>query len=124
MDYEVLMGLVGMRRDAVPAGFDMDEWHELFDDREAWAADVMARQIDPAEQDERAQAARVRRENMAAARLQNDGRCVYCGAPATCADHIFPESRGGSSDPSNLAPACKPCNSSKGARTPAEWLGL
>ena len=35
-----------------------------------------------------------------------------------------PPNRGkfnGSDDPSNFVPACTPCNSSKGARTPEEW---
>lgn len=36
-------------------------------------------------------------------------------------DHILPRSRGGTDDPKNLQLLCKPCNSSKGARTPEEW---
>jgi hypothetical protein len=47
--------------------------------------------------------------------------CAYCGAPAWTMDHVIPRSRGGSDDASNLVPACKKCNSSKGARTPEEW---
>jgi 5-methylcytosine-specific restriction endonuclease McrA len=48
--------------------------------------------------------------------------CRYCGCDnALTLDHVQPRSRGGSDDPVNLALACKPCNSSKGARTPAEW---
>ena len=35
-------------------------------------------------------------------------------------DHILPQSREGVDDPENLATACKPCNSRKGARTPDE----
>lgn len=48
--------------------------------------------------------------------------CVYCRCVmADSLDHVMPRSRGGSDDPSNLVPACRPCNSSKGARTPEEW---
>jgi hypothetical protein len=51
--------------------------------------------------------------------------CQYCGAvnePLQC-DHVFPVSRGGSNDESNLVTACKPCNLSKHAKTPEEWGG-
>lgn len=43
--------------------------------------------------------------------------CHWCGRPATTADH-YPVSRmnGGSDDPANLVSACKPCNSSRGAK--------
>lgn len=51
--------------------------------------------------------------------------CTYCGdedGPFDY-DHIFPLSRGGSNDPSNLAVACASCNRSKGAKTLKEWMG-
>lgn len=49
--------------------------------------------------------------------------CRYCRSTGVRleADHIVPVSRGGSSELSNLATACKPCNRSKGAKTLAEW---
>lgn len=51
------------------------------------------------------------------------GRCAYgCDREATALDHVFPVSRGGKSRPSNLVPACKPCNSRKHARWPVPWL--
>lgn len=55
--------------------------------------------------------------------FQRDGnRCVYCGLSADLTlDHVIPKSRGGSHEPENLVTACRPCNSSKGARTPEEW---
>lgn len=52
-------------------------------------------------------------------------RCWYCGCDGVdlTLDHVMPRSRGGADDPENLVPACRPCNSSKGARTPEEWRG-
>lgn len=52
-------------------------------------------------------------------------KCVYCGASEDLTlDHVIPRSRGGSDEPENLATCCKPCNSSKHARTPEEWMGV
>lgn len=57
--------------------------------------------------------------------FERDGfACTYCGAsdrPLEC-DHIFPVSKGGSHDFSNLTTACFDCNRSKGAKTVEEWL--
>lgn len=55
--------------------------------------------------------------------LERDGgRCRYCGATEILTlDHVVPLSRVGANDPGNLAAACRPCNSSKGARIPSEW---
>lgn len=48
--------------------------------------------------------------------------CRYCGADnATQVDHVVPQSRGGPNTSDNLVAACRPCNASKGARTPDEW---
>jgi hypothetical protein len=48
--------------------------------------------------------------------FERDGRhCAYCGAvdvPLNL-DHVIPRSRGGSNRPSNLVPACIPCNEAK-----------
>lgn len=45
------------------------------------------------------------------------GRCWMCGRPyANTIDHVIPLARGGSHWPSNLRPACKSCNSRKGAK--------
>lgn len=42
------------------------------------------------------------------------GSCVYCGLSENITiDHLDPVSRGGDNDASNLAPACKSCNSKK-----------
>mgnify|MGYP001355667372 FL=1 len=53
------------------------------------------------------------------------GVCTYCGTSdgPFDLDHIYPVSRGGSNEPSNLTLACASCNRSKGARTLREWLG-
>lgn len=59
-------------------------------------------------------------------------RCRYCGAELSPKsgsgksrefDHMNPFARGGSSDASNIAAACRDCNRQKGARTPEEWGG-
>lgn len=60
--------------------------------------------------------------------LNRDGwRCRYCGCDLTPGfahiDHVVPLSRGGTNDDSNLCSACPPCNLSKHAKTPEEWLG-
>lgn len=49
--------------------------------------------------------------------------CSYCGDPATVIDHVVPLSRGGTNELANLAPACAPCNGSKGAKLLSEWTG-
>ena len=59
--------------------------------------------------------ARVYREVLAS------GPCVYCGNPATTADHVRPLSRGGHEAEYNLVPACSPCNFGKGARLLIHW---
>ncbi len=48
-------------------------------------------------------------------------RCVACGLTADSLDHVIPLSRGGSHGIGNLAPMCRACNSSKGAKTVTEW---
>ena len=56
-------------------------------------------------------------------------KCIYCGVEKhetpqgwlTC-EHLIPLSRGGSNWPSNLAPSCTSCNSSKGTKTHFEYL--
>lgn len=57
--------------------------------------------------------------------LEKWGRkCVYCGAehvPLNL-DHLQPKARGGSNRVSNLAPACVPCNSRKGAQALEAFL--
>lgn len=47
-------------------------------------------------------------------------RCVYCGKRSNrlTQDHILPVSKGGKTEPSNIVPACKSCNSRKGDRAP------
>lgn len=54
--------------------------------------------------------------------LERDQRiCAYCLDDANQVDHIFPRSRGGGNEPSNLTAACGRCNISKGRLTPEEW---
>lgn len=48
------------------------------------------------------------------------GLCAYCRSErATTVDHLRPKSKGGSSLRSNLVPACRACNHSKGSE---DWL--
>ena len=54
--------------------------------------------------------------------LHRDGwTCRYCGREATEVDHVEPRARGGATSPRNLVAACRPCNKTKGIRTPSEW---
>jgi 5-methylcytosine-specific restriction endonuclease McrA len=51
------------------------------------------------------------------------GLCAYgCGREASTMDHVWPVSRRGKSEPSNLVPACQSCNSSKSDRDPTPWV--
>lgn len=44
-------------------------------------------------------------------------RCAYCRSPNDITmDHVIPISRGGRHTADNVVPACRPCNSRKGAR--------
>lgn len=55
--------------------------------------------------------------------FRRDGfRCQYCGCKddSLTVDHVMPKSRGGEDTWENLITACKPCNTKKGNRTPAE----
>lgn len=57
--------------------------------------------------------------------LRRSGKvCTYCGdtnGPFDF-DHIFPVSKGGTNEPSNLTLACATCNRSKGGKTLLEWM--
>ena len=51
--------------------------------------------------------------------FRRDGyRCQHCGVSGTVftleADHVVPQSWGGSDHPDNLQTLCRPCNRSKG----------
>lgn len=52
------------------------------------------------------------------------GMCAFClHARGTTFDHAIPVSRGGSNHPSNIYPACRPCNKEKGDRIlHLEWV--
>ena len=54
--------------------------------------------------------------------MKAGARCRYCGGVATTIDHVVPLVRGGSNHEGNLAPACRTCNSSKGALLVVEWM--
>jgi 5-methylcytosine-specific restriction endonuclease McrA len=51
-----------------------------------------------------------------------EGRCFYCHETRKLEqDHVVPVSRGGAHTKSNIVAACRFCNASKHAKTPAEW---
>lgn len=57
--------------------------------------------------------------------FERDGKlCVYCGSEEGPfhLDHVLPFSRGGLTSVDNLVVSCAPCNFSKGAKTPEEWI--
>lgn len=55
-----------------------------------------------------------------------DWCCSYCNSKldnrTVTEDHIIPLSKGGSDDIENIAPACRYCNTQKGARTYEEYM--
>ncbi len=56
--------------------------------------------------------------------IAHDFRCLYCGELCfrLTIDHVEPRALGGSHARRNLAPACRFCNSSKGAQPLNAWL--
>lgn len=51
-----------------------------------------------------------------------EGRlCAYCPSLADSIDHVVPLVLGGTNFEDNLAPVCRPCNSSKGSLLLVEW---
>jgi hypothetical protein len=57
---------------------------------------------------------------------RDGGRCVWCGAEPWARDrtveHVLPRSRGGTSGPLNLLPACRPCNRARRSRSAAAYV--
>lgn len=51
-----------------------------------------------------------------------DGCCAYCGEPAETWDHIVAVSKGGRTEPGNILPACRSCNSSKKDRDVYDFI--
>jgi len=53
-------------------------------------------------------------------------RCAYCGDTVGPFhfDHLFPWSKGGTDNPSNLIIACESCNRDKGDKTLLEWMAF
>ena len=56
--------------------------------------------------------------------VRDGGRCQYCGTAfdpkELTYDHVFPRSRGGQTEWTNVATCCTTCNLKKGGRTPEE----
>ncbi len=57
-----------------------------------------------------------------AIKTKSGGRCYYCGSVSRLTmDHVIPLSKGGKHEAWNIVPACKPCNSKKGAADPEKF---
>jgi 5-methylcytosine-specific restriction endonuclease McrA len=52
--------------------------------------------------------------------VRDGHRCQYCGGRAENIDHVTPRSRGGQHVWENVVAACRPCNTRKRDRLPAE----
>lgn len=50
------------------------------------------------------------------------GQCAYCPEPAETWDHALAVSLGGLTEPGNMLPACKRCNSRKKNKPLERWL--
>lgn len=62
-------------------------------------------------------------EQMKARFCYYGNKCIYCGCVDNLTvEHLIPLSRNGTNWPANIAPSCSSCNSSKGAKTHAEFL--
>jgi 5-methylcytosine-specific restriction endonuclease McrA len=74
---------------------------------------------------ERAKARELRQSDWWRQQLRR-GVCHYCGrqvgAEQLTMDHVIPVVRGGRSTRGNVVPACRACNQSKRAQTPAEMI--
>lgn len=51
-----------------------------------------------------------------------NGGCAYCGGAAETWDHIVPVSQGGRTEPGNVVPACRSCNSRKKDRDVFDFI--
>ena len=49
--------------------------------------------------------------------------CAYCGVKPNILtiDHVIPQSQNGSNEINNLLPACRRCNTRKGAKSLVNW---
>lgn len=51
-----------------------------------------------------------------------DNECAYCNAAFSTWDHVAPVSKGGKTEPGNMLPACRSCNSAKHDHDIETWL--
>ena len=81
--------------------------------------------VEPREEEKRRRARERSRVNRIEILDRDKWVCSYCAcaldAEIARVDHIIPISKGGTSDPDNLAAACFACNASKGAKLLSEW---
>lgn len=51
-----------------------------------------------------------------------EGKCAYCGDQANSWDHLVPIAKGGVTEPGNIIPACRSCNSRKRTKDLVQFL--
>jgi RHS repeat-associated protein len=124
MGSELLPVSVGDAKDAYGGGKQVYRWFKGTDKDKHKASDVRKATKKRFSQKDRDQGFEKSKDQ------SGTPRCEYCGQNLDRnagkknsyeADHRTPSSRGGDSTPENLAPSCRTCNRSKGAKTPAEW---
>jgi 5-methylcytosine-specific restriction endonuclease McrA len=84
--------------------------------------------VEPEKRAPRGESLRFDRATRERLRRQHRGTCYYCkrycgvstGLRGTV-DHLIPLSRGGPDAIENLVYSCKPCNQTKGNKTPTEY---
>lgn len=82
-----------------------------------------AKRLRPSSSREKTNRRPLRAELVSYIASRDNGTCHHCGVKVEKGeiDHLFPWSRGGTDDPSNLVLSCRPCNRSKGSKTVEEW---
>jgi hypothetical protein len=101
-----------------------DQLSNLDELETVWLSELAAQALGPAARPRKTDWAALRKIVFARVFEHTDPHCLYCrthGVPLVL-DHALPVSRGGSNHPANLLPACERCNTSKGAKTFAEYM--
>jgi hypothetical protein len=89
-----------------------------------WIGDLVQRSIGPTNRPKASDWQALRDEVFSRLFVGTTPHCLYCRSfdVPLVLDHALPLARGGSNHAGNLWPACAPCNTSKGAKTTAEFI--